>query len=87
MPDKDDFWRLTNMGDQPLFPVSATLSMPRHDRTWTDGVLLGITAPILNPGGNTQMHIVGSDHVTNVVVRWRSRRSRFSRLREWTVRF
>jgi hypothetical protein len=86
MPDKEDFWRLTNIGDQRLFPVSAIFSMTREDRSWTDGVALGITVPILPSGGSTQMHIVGSDYVTNVVVRWRSRRTRFSRPRVWAVR-
>jgi hypothetical protein len=87
MADKEDFWRLTNIGDQRLFPVSAMFSMPRDGRTWTDRVALDITVPILHSGGSTQVHIVGSDYVTNVVVRWRGRRSRFSRLREWAVRF
>lgn len=87
MPEKEDFWRLTNISDQPLFPASARFSRPRDGRTWTDEVSLGITVPILNPGGSTQMHIAGADQVTSVVVRWRSGRSRFSRLREWEVRF
>jgi hypothetical protein len=87
MPDKEDLWRLTNIGDQRLFPVSSMFSMTRDDRSWTDEVALGITVPILHPDSSTHMHIVGSDYVTNVVVRWHSRRPRFSRLREWAVRF
>jgi hypothetical protein len=87
MPDREDFWRLTNIGDQQLFPVGAIFSMTRDDRSWTDEVALGMTVPILHPTGSTHMHIVGSDYVANVVVRWRSRRWRFSRLHEWTIHF
>jgi hypothetical protein len=87
IPEKTDFWRLTNIADRPLFPAGVTFTIADGDRNRTDEVALAMTVPVLQPGAATQMHVVGSDDVTDVVVRWRSRRSRFGRVHEWAVRF
>ncbi|WP_199850693.1 hypothetical protein [Streptomyces sp. CMB-StM0423] len=85
--DGEDFWRLTNISEEPLFPIRVVFSCSENGSGWTDSVLLELTVPILNPGGATRMHVVGSDCVTQAVVRWRRRRRLPIPVREWTVRF